>query len=181
MFDTPAKTTSYVAPAEPIDVDQRYVFKLVHLEDEGVSKFAYPAKNETFHNIRWNFKVANADTKQPIKDIDGNDWEHAEWTSSKTGKNPKNGMVAKARVYIEALLGHTVEDDEITPDLPGMLEGKYAVGFFEEVEREAQDGSTYMKLRIMRLTPYKAGAKAEPKPEPKPVAAAAAPADEIPF
>jgi hypothetical protein len=181
MFDTPKQTTSYVAPAEPIDVDQRYLFKLTHLEDEGVSKFADPAKNETFHNIRWHFKVANAETKQAIKDIDGGDWEHVEWTTSKTGKNPKNGMVAKARLWIEALLGHSVEDDEIGADMPSMILNKYGQGFFEEVERESQSGEMYTKLRIMRLSPYKASGKAEPKPEPRPVAAAAAADSEIPF
>lgn len=192
MFDTPTKTTAYVAPATEIDVDTRYLFKLVHLEDEGVSTYADPAKNQTFHNIRWHYRVAVADTKQSIKDVDGNDWEHVEWTTSKTGKNPKNGMVAKSRLWIEALLGHTIEDEEITPDLPGMILNRYAQGFFEEVERVSQAGEAYTKLKIMRLSPYKAGAKAEAKPAPKPapkpqlIASAAVPADDgsddaIPF
>ena len=183
VFDQPVKTTSYVAPAEPIDIDQRFIYKLTGLEDQGVSKFADPAKNETFHNIQWTFHVANHATKEVIFNIDGNPWEHVEYTTSKTGKNPKNGMIAKARLWIEALLGHSVEDEEITPDLPGMILNKYATGFFEEKEVEAQDGSMYTKLKILKLSPLKAtGAAAEkPKPEPKPVAAAAAADSELPF
>lgn len=169
MFQAPSKGTAYVAPAEPIDVDKRYIFKLVKLEDQGVSKFADPAKNEDFHNIQWTMHVANAETKEVVFNVDKNPWEHIEFTSSKTGKNPKNGMVAKARVWIEAFLGHSVEDDEITPDLAGMILGRYAVGFFEQVEKTAQTGEPYLKLKIMRLGPYKAGAPAEPKPEPAPL------------
>lgn len=183
MFDTPVKTTSYVAPAEPIDIDKRYLFKLVGLEDQGVSKFADPAKNEQFHNIQWTFHIADQETKEVIYNVDKEPWAHVEYTTSKTGKNPKNGMIAKARLWIEALLGHTVEDEEITPDLPGMILNKYGSGFFEEKEVEAQDGSMYTKLKILKLSPYRAGAKQEPKPEPKlaPVAVAAAASDEIPF
>jgi len=185
VFDTPTKTTSYVAPAEPIDVDQRYIFKVVRLEDQGVSKFADPAKNETFHNIQWTFHVANHATKEVIFNVDKEPWEHVEYTTSKTGKNPKNGMIAKARLWIEAFLGHQVEDEEITPDLPSMILNKYASGFFEEKEVEAQDGSMYTKLKILKLSPLKAtGAAAEkPKAEPKlvAVAAAAGQEDSLPF
>ncbi len=181
MFDTPVKTTSYVAPLEPINVDKRYLFKLVNLEDQGVSKFADPAKNETFHNIQWTFHVADQETKEVVFNIDKDPWEHIEYTTSKTGKNPKNGMIAKARLWIEALLGKSVEDEEITADLPSMILNKYGTGFFEEKEVEAQDGSMYTKLKILKLSPYRAGAKAEPKPEPKPQPVAAAASDEIPF
>lgn len=183
MFDPPKKTMSYVAPATPIDVDTRYIFKLVHIQDNGVSRFADPAKNESFHDIEWHFNIANAETRQPILDIDGNPWKLVDYSNSKMGKNVQKGMVSKSRLWIEALLGHSIEDDEITPDLPDQLIGKYAVGFFEAKEKVAQTGEPYTKLQIMRLTPYKAGAKAEPKPEPKPVAvAAAATADsELPF
>ncbi len=173
MFQAPAKTTSYVAPAEPIDIDQRYIYKLVDLQDQGVSKFADPAKNETFHNIQWTMHVAVHGTKEVIYNVDGEPWEHVEYTTSKTGKNPKNGMIAKARLWIEAFLGHSVEDEEITPDLPSMLLGKYASGFFEEKEVEAQDGSTYTKLKILKLSPLKATGQAAEKPKaaaPKPAA-----------
>jgi hypothetical protein len=148
------------------------MFKLVNLEDQGVSKFADPAKKEDFHNIQWTMHVANFQTKDIIRNIDGDPWEHVEYTTSKTGKNPKNGMIAKARLWIEAFLGHSVEDEEITPDLPSMILNKYASGFFEEKEVEAQDGSTYTKLKILKLSPLKATGAAAEKPAPKPVAAA---------
>lgn len=183
MFQTPQKTTSYVAPAEPIDIDQRYIFKLVELEDQGVSKFADPAKNETFHNIQWTMHVAHYATKEVVFNVDKEPWEHVEYTTSKTGKNPKNGMIAKARLWIEAFLGHAVEDDEITPDLPSLILNKYASGFFEEKEVEAQDGSLYTKLKILKLSPLKAsGVAAEkPKAEPKPQPVAVAADNDLPF
>lgn len=184
MFDAPSKGTSFVAPREPIDIDLRYIFKLIKLEDQGVSKFADPAKNETFHNVQWTFNVAKHDTKEVIFNIDNEPWEHIEYTTSKTGKNPKNGMVAKARLWMEALLGHALEDDEITADLPSMLLNKYGSGFFEEKEIESQTGEMYTKFKILKLGPYRAGAKAEekpkPKPKPEPVAAGAG-IEDLPF
>jgi hypothetical protein len=184
MFDAPSRGTSYVAPRESIDIDQRYIFKLVKLEDQGISKFADQANGQTFHNIQWTFRVAVQDTKEVIFNVDNEPWEHVEYTTSKTGKNPKNGMIAKARLWMEALLGHSVEDEEITADLPQQLLQRYGSGFFEEKEVEAQDGTTYTKLKILKLGPYRAGKTEEPKPEPKPepVAAKAAPvADALPF
>jgi hypothetical protein len=171
MFQTPSKSTSYVAPAEPIDLDARYIFKLVHLEDQGISKFADQAKGQDFHNIQWTFHVADANTKGIVFNVDQEPWEHIEWTTSKTGKNPKNGMVAKARLWIEALLGRAVDDEEITADLPQTLLNRYGTGFFEEVERESQSGEAYTKLQILKLSPYKKGSGiAEPKPKPAPKA-----------
>jgi len=178
MFDVPSRK-EYVLPGT-IDIEERYLFKLVDLKDVGVSPFADPAKGEKFHNIEWSMEVAVASSKQRVYDNDGNPWTYIEQTTSKTGKNPKNGMVAKARLYIEAFLGHGVEPDEITADLPNQLIGRYASGFFEFADRETKDGTKYQRLQIMRLSPYKAGAAA-PEPAPAPVAAAAASTDEIPF
>jgi hypothetical protein len=171
MFQTSSRSTvSYERPAN-LDLDERYIFKLVKLEDEGVSKFADPTEEKPFHNIRWDFNVAHADSKTPIFGSDGNPWVFSDYTTSKTGRNPKNGQVAKARVWIEALLGKQIESDEITADMPSKIIGKYAAGFFEEKDRESQDGAAYKRLVIMRLTPYKPGEKPEPKPEPKPTEA----------
>ena len=50
MFDSP-KTTSYVAPAEPIDPMQRYLVKVADLQDQGVSKFAPPEVCHKSHKI----------------------------------------------------------------------------------------------------------------------------------
>ena len=171
MFQTPTRSsTRYERPAN-IDLDERYIFTLVKLEDEGISKFADPAKGENFHNIRWEFNVAHAESKTAIYDSEGARWVFIDYTTSKTGRNPSNGNVAKARLWIEALLGHQVEDDEITADLPSKLVNRYAAGFFEEKDRQSQDGSTYQRLQIMRLTNYKKGdveAAAPPPPPPPP-------------
>lgn len=173
MFQAPKRTSDFTAPPTEIDVDERYIFKLVKLTDKGVSDWADPAKNEDFHDIDWTFQVARAESKAPIFNADGTPWEFIDNTTSKIGKNPKNGMVAKARLWIEALLGHGVETDEITADTPNQLIGKFASGFFENKEIEARDGSTYTRLKILKLTPYKAGAAPEPAPAPPPPVAAA--------
>jgi hypothetical protein len=185
MFDQPSRN-NYTPPGT-IDIEERYLFKLARLTDEGVSKFADPAKGEKFHNIAWHMDVAIASSRVRVYDNDGNPWEYVENTTSKTGKNPKNGMVAKARLYIEAFLGHSVEDDEISADLPQQLVGRYASGFFEFADREAQDGTKYQRLQIMRLSPYKGPQVAEPQPvaaappkSPTPAETGAA-AQELPF
>jgi hypothetical protein len=123
----------------------------------------------------------------PIYDVGRTDqfaymaMEFIDGTTSKIGRNPKNGMVAKARLWIEAFLGHGVETDEITSETPTQLIGKYATGFFENRERETKTGEKYTRLSIMRLNPYKAGAPVEPKPEPQRPVEVAATADALPF
>lgn len=186
MFQAPSRTTTYTAPAEDIDINERYLFKLAKLEDEGVSKFADPAKGETFHNIRWHYRVALAsDPSKPILDTEGKPWEHVEWTTSKTGKNPKSGVAAKARLWAEALIGHALEDDEIDDGLSDRILNKVASGLFEEKELTNQSGEVYTRLRIMRLSPLKtkAGAAPAPTPVPTPTPApvAAAASDDLPF
>lgn len=172
MFQAPSKTASYAASAEPIDVNERYLFKLVKLGDEGVSKFADQAKGENFHNIRWHFRIALASNPSvPILTTDNDPWEHVEWTSSKTGKNPKNGMVAKARAWAEALIGYALEDGDIDDTLGDRIMDKVATGFFEEKEIVGQTGEAYTRLKIMRLSPMRGKAEA-----PAPAPAAAAPA-----
>ena len=162
MFQAPSKRTVYAAPAEEIDVDQRYLFRLIKIVDEGVSKFADAAKGEDFHNLRWHFRVAFADSPTtPIYTSDGEPWEHVEWTTSKTGKNPKNGMVAKARAWMEALIGRALDDDEIRPDMDDQLIDHVASGLFENKENTNQmTGEVTTQLRILRLSPYKAKAPA---------------------
>jgi hypothetical protein len=179
MFSKP-KTTTYVAPAEPIDVNEKYLLKLSEIKDEGTSKYADPADADPPHNLRWVFRMARLD-RDPVLDIDGHVYEHHDYTSNRTGKSKTK--TAKARSWAEALMGRPLEDHEIDDSLPVALQEKVAVALFEEVERGGQDGSeTYMKLKILKLSPYKGGAgqagqpKAAPAPapkEPEPVAAAA--------
>jgi len=172
MFQQPTRSTKVITPPPNLDLDARYVFKVLKLEDQGVSKFADPAKGENFHNIQWEFNIAHADSKTLVYDPEGQPWTFIDWTTSKIGKNPTNGMVAKARLWIEAFLGHAVEDDEITADTPNHLVGRYASGFFEEKEVKREDGTSYKKLQIMRLSPYKGGeSKPAAPPPPPPVAA----------
>lgn len=171
MFDAPSRKTVYAAPQKPIDIDQRYLVKVAQIVDEGISKYADPSKGEKFHNLRWHFRVASADTKEPILTTDGEPWEHVQWTTSKTGKNPNGaGMTATARLWMEALLGRLVEDDEldakaITAD---MLIGKVASCLFENKVTVSQEGESTTKLAILRLTPYRGEGAVKPKPVPKP-------------
>lgn len=175
MFDAPSRKTIFAPPAEPIDVDQRYLVKLMKIEDEGVSKFADAAKGEKFHNLRWHFRVAYADTKLPILTADDEPWEHVQWTTSKTGKNPSGaGMTATARLWMEALLGRPIDDEElvakqITSD---DLIDKVASCLFQEKDAVNQEGVDYTKLTILKLSPYR-GDTAKPKPAAKPETALA--------
>lgn len=180
MFSKP-RTTTFVAPAEPIDANDKYLVKLSEIKDEGVSKFADPAEVDPPHNLRWVYRLAHMD-RTPVLNVDGDVYEHHDYTSNRTGKS--KSKTAKARQWIEALLGRPVEDNEITDELPNMLREKVAVCIFEEVEKEREDGEAYTRLKILRLSPYKAGAngqaverpQAPPPPVPQqrqPVAAAA--------
>lgn len=178
MFQTPSKGSSQVALAEPLDINNRYVVRLEQIVDEGVSKFADTNKPNPEHSLRWVFQVFNTD-KTPVLTVDDTTYEIWEWTSSKTGKG--NGKTAKARLWIEALLGRPLEDNEITADTANDILGKVAVCLFEDKETGGQDGQELTtRTRILRLSPYKgeAAAPAAPKPAPK---AKPAPAADLPW
>lgn len=181
MFAKP-KSSNYVAPAEPIDVNEKYLVKLSEIKDEGISKFSDPADADPSHNLRWIFRMARMD-RSPILDVDGAAYEHHDYTSNRTGKSKTK--TAKARLWAEALMGRPIEDNEIDDSLPNTLREKVAVALFEEVERGGQDGTeSYMRLRILKLAPYKAGQPTpaeRPAPRREPVAAAPASRDELPW
>src|SRR6266702_264649 len=120
---------TFVAPAEPIDVNNKYLVKLAEIKDEGVSKFADPADADPAHNLRWVFRMATQD-KTPILDVEGGPYEHHDYTSNRTGKSKTK--TAKARLWAEALLGRPLEDNEIDDSLPMALREKVAVALFEE-------------------------------------------------
>jgi hypothetical protein len=174
MFSRP-KTTTFVAPEEPIDVNQKYLVRLIEIKDEGVSKYADPAKDDPEHNLRWVFGLYHMD-KTAVMNIDGHMYEHHDYSSSRTGKS--KSKTAKARLWIEALLGRPVDDGEIDDSLPNLLKDKAAVCLFEEEEKERDGGETYMKLKILKLSPYRSNSATPadppaPKPEPKPEPVAA--------
>lgn len=187
MFQAPKTTITYVAPATSIDVNQRYLIKVHELVDLGPSKFPQPnddPDNPT-HRIQWNFLLADMNGNK-ILDVEGNPYHHYDYTSSKTGKSTKaGGKTATARMWMEALFGKPLEDDEIGADIANQLRGKVAVALFEEQEKTSRDGEAYTALRILRLSPRKAGA-AEPAPvaarPSAPVAVAERPSeDDLPF
>lgn len=178
MFATPGKGSSVAMLAEPIDVDQRYLVRLVKLIDEGVSKFDDPTKrkpgSQPDHSIKWVFRVATLD-RAPLLTIDDEPYEHFEWTSQKTGKG--NGKTAKARLYMEALLGRPLEDEEINAETANAIIDKVAVCLFENREGTDDVGTPFTRVKVLRLSPYKEGAKSgalPPAPSPAPVAAAVA-------
>lgn len=170
VFSKP-KNITFVASAEPIDANERYLVRLMEIKDEGVSQFADPADADPAHNLRWVFRLHHMD-KTPVLNIDGDVYEHHDYTSNRTGKS--KSKTAKARQWMEALLGRSVEDGEIDDNLPNLLKDKAAVCLFEEQQKESQTGELYTKLKILRLSPFNANApetKPEPKPKPEPVAA----------
>lgn len=151
MFSKP-KTTTFVAPAEPIDANEKYIVRLNEIKDEGVSKFADPADADPAHNLRWVFGLYHLD-KTPVLNIDDEVYEHHDYSSNRTGKSKT--QTARARLWIEALLGRPVEDNEINDNLPDLLKDKTAVCLFEEKVVERDDMESYTKLKILRLSPYK--------------------------
>lgn len=163
MFSKP-KTSTWVAPEEPIDPTLRYIVRLVDLTDTGISKFADPNEADPAHSLLWTFRLYKTD-KTPILDVDGNPYEMWAYTSSKTGKG--RGKVARAREWIEALLGRCIEDDEITDDLPEQIKNKTALALFEERTWDRDDGTTGTGLKILKLAPYKAENKNGNKPMPE--------------
>ena len=160
MFATPS-AVQYVAPAEAIDVDSKYIVKVKDIADLGVSKFAEnPDDPKAPHNLCWTFRMATADRK-PVLDVDGNPYELRQYTSNKTGKY--QGKTAKARQWIEAFYGRPLEDHEINDGLVDALQGKTAVALFEEYDIE-RDGQTFKRVRILKLSPDKKAAPATVNP-----------------
>lgn len=163
MFQQPKPGISYVAPAQPIDIEQRYLVKVEELTDLGPSKFPQPGDDpdNPTHRIQWTFLMADTNGNR-ILDVDGNPYKHRDYTSSKTGKAQRaGGKTATARMWMEALYGKPLEDEEIGPDIANELRGKSAVALFEEKEKQSQAGETYTALTILRLSPRKAGAAQE--------------------
>jgi hypothetical protein len=164
MFAPPKNSVTYVAPAEPIDPNDKYLVRLMEIKDAGESQFADAADPDPAHNLLWTFRLHNMD-RTPVLDIDLNPYLHTDYTSNRTSKGGR--QPAKARLWIEALLGREVDDSEIGDALVQQLINKVAVVLFEEKERTARDGITkYTKLQILRMSPYKDGAsQAAPMPQ----------------
>ncbi len=171
MFQAPPRTTTYVAPEDPIDVNLRYLVKVTELVDLGPSKYPQPTDdpNNPTHRIQWKFRMAAPDGSggwNPVLNTDGDPYEHYDYTSSKTGKSTRaGGKTATARQWIEALYGRALDEDEVIAqrsNFHNLLREKVAVALFEEKEAGGEDGQeSYMRLRILRLSPYKPRTKAE--------------------
>lgn len=155
-FDSPS-TTTFVAPAEPIDTLQRYLVKVSEIVDLGPSKFPRPNDdpNKPTRRMQWKFRMAHADGT-PVFDLDGNPYEHYDYTSSKTGKATREGgKTATARIWMEALFGREIENDEIDQTIIERLIGKVAVALFEEKDTAADGQESNARVRILKLTPYR--------------------------
>lgn len=164
MFAQPKAQVEYVSPLEPIDINQRYVFRVRKIEDKGIGQFDDPDDPNAAHRLLWTFWVYNLD-KSPVLNANNDPYEHTQYTSNRTGKGKKT---ATARLWIEALFGRPLEDSEIGPGIEHQLIDKVAVGLFEEKEATNRDGEAYNRLSILRLSAMKAPAPEAPKPAPKP-------------
>lgn len=162
MFRDPASGGGF-ASAERIDITKRYLVRLVSMQDEGVSSYAKDKANPE-HSLKWVFRVAHADTKAPLLNIEGDAFELWQFSSNRTGK--ANGKTAKARMFMEALLGRELTDEEVKSVKSDQLLNKVAVVMFDENEQG--------RISILRMKPYEGPAEAAPPPPP--VAAAAVPA-----
>lgn len=127
---------------------QRYLVKVADLVDQGPSKFAPPDK--PYNRIRWVFRMAHLDGT-PILDIDGNPYEHFDYTSSKTSKGK---MTSTARNWMEALLG-PLEDAEIDGQITSRLKEKVAIALFEDKDTGGEDGTeSFHRISILKLAPF---------------------------
>lgn len=169
MFATPKQQLEdYVPPAEDIEVPARYLFRLVKIQDMGISKFDDPDDPNASHRLRWTFRMGTLN-KKPILNANGDPYEHSQYTSNRTGKGKKTAI---ARQWIEALLGREVDDSEVGPGLERQLINKVATGAFDGEETTSQEGVVYTRYSIIRLSPY--GAE-EVAPAPKTAPAKANP------
>lgn len=163
MFDLPKTTTQYVAPEEPIDVNQRYLVRVTEIIDMGITKYPKTPDDKT-RRFQWHFRLGHLDGT-PVLDLDGNPFEHYDYTSSKTTKaKTAGGKTATARLWIEALFGRALEDDEITQETSKQVLNKVAVALFEEKGNDGDDNQGQEQssgIRILRLSPYKKGSAAQ--------------------
>lgn len=179
MWSTPRSGSVYVPPEEDIEANtgRQYLVRPLDIHDEGVSQFADPADSNPSHNIRWTFSVHDPETRVAMLNTEGTVFEHTDYTSSRTGRG--RSQTAKARDWMEALMGRELADEEINDDLTPQLLKCAAVAIFETKQRTSRTGETYDKLFIEKLYPYRAPKRAaQPAaPRPAPAARAAAPAE----
>lgn len=153
MFDQPKTSVAYVAPAEPIDVMQRYLVRVVEIVDLGPTQFprAGADPNKPVRRFAWHFRLGHLDGT-PVLDIDGNPYIHVDYSNSTTTRaKTASGTTATARLWLEALMGRELEDNEI-PNASTAVINKVAVALLEERESGGQ--------RIVKLQAHK-GAAAE--------------------
>lgn len=172
MFREPVSGGDF-GPTEEIDFGKRYLVKCVDLSDEGVSQWAKDNVNPE-HSLKWVFRVAHADTKQPLLTGENDPWELWQFSSNKTGKG--NGKTAKARMFMEGLLGRELSDEEVKAVTRDDLIGKVGEALFDP---------SSARTNILRLSPHKEGVSPAPeltapapkaKAQPMPQAVAVAPA-----
>lgn len=168
MFDSYREPTGSAALAETIEPG-RYGVKLIRFEDDGVSSYADPNDANPAHRIRWVFHLYPTGSNTPLVDADGREYEHFEWTSSRTG--PKSS----ARPWIEALLGRPMQPGDGGQELTEKLVGGKAWALLDHVTTPGTNGSEpRTRLKILSLSPIvrgqKPGTAAAPKPVPAPVA-----------
>lgn len=128
-----------------------YIFKLAAIVDEGEGDFG---QQLGWHWEAFNTGVTANEINPAAFNADGSTFLFKERTSTKFGKNPKSGMVAKARSRAEALLKRTIDDDEDVSELPEQLIGKPA--FVHLAYKTASDGRSQY-LQIVHIEPYKKG------------------------
>jgi len=155
----PQRPDAPVGPNIDIDIDQRHLVEVIEM-DEVPSQFQDKRKDAM--SIIFKFNVWNLETGEAI--IDNNSglmWEHWGFTPDGTWRNTKTGTAAKAREWTEALMSRELTDDEmielIDSGFREALMHKKAVADFEWYTDKK---SGVQKVRIIKLRPYKAKAKA---------------------
>ncbi|HEX7024609.1 MAG TPA: hypothetical protein VF187_07310 [Gemmatimonadales bacterium] len=145
MFEDATAGTPVVDPGQ-------YLAKVVRLEEGETGEFG--------PSIKWVFNLADAKTREPMYDEQGELFEFYAYSSTKMGPR------AKARQWAEALLGREIQNGESGAEIAEAVVGRTALVLIGNNEKEFS--------RILQMAPAKGnGAKAPAKAAAKPKAAAA--------
>jgi len=120
-----------------LDVEQTYIGELVAITErpyDGPTRYRDDGtKVENGTSVIWKFRLVDSDGVL-VTDPDGGDWTLWGWSSDSTFLDTKGGgRTARARLYLHALAGRELSDDEVarllvkddgTPTLPTQLVGR---------------------------------------------------------
>jgi hypothetical protein len=181
MWSKPGSTEVFVAPEEEIEADngKQYLWRPISITDAGVGQFADPADPDPAHSMKWDGYLYRPEDRSAIMNVEGHPYVHQDWTTSRTGKG--RTQTARARMFMEALMGRDLEDSEINDELTAKLLECIAVVIFSSSEKTSRSGESYFKLKIDKAFPYRPKTAAAPVAARPAARTSARPSADLPF